>query len=79
MAWQSVMPLLVLALMTPTPVLLGKAGLLYLIGASALSSGFLCFGAQLAFRKSNLAARQLLLASIIYLPSVFVLMVLDKR
>jgi heme o synthase len=79
MAWQSVLPLLLLALMTPTPVLLGKAGLLYLIGASVLTSGFLCFGAQLAFRKSNLAARSLLLASIIYLPLVFVLMVLDQR
>jgi protoheme IX farnesyltransferase len=79
MAWQSVMPLLVLALMIPTPVLLGQAGLLYLIGASVLSSGFLYFGAQLALRKSNLAARQLLFASIIYLPLVFVLMVLDKR
>jgi heme o synthase len=79
MAWQSVLPLLLLALMTPTPVLLGKAGLLYLIGASVLTSGFLCFGAQLAFRKSNLAARSLLFASIIYLPLVFVLMVLDQR
>jgi len=79
MAWQSVMPLLVLALMIPTPVLLGKAGLLYLIGASVLSTGFLCFGAQLALRKSNLAARQLLFASIIYLPLVFILLVLDKR
>jgi protoheme IX farnesyltransferase len=79
MAWQSVMPLLVLALMIPTPVFLGQAGLLYLIGASVLSSGFLGFGAQLALRKSNRAARQLLFASIIYLPSVFILMVLDKR
>jgi protoheme IX farnesyltransferase len=79
MVWQSVMPLLVLALMIPTPVFLGQAGLLYLIGASVLSSGFLYFGAQLALRKSNLAARQLLFASIIYLPLVFVLMVLDKR
>jgi len=79
MAWQSVMPLVVLALMTPTPVFLGQAGLLYLIGASVLSSGFLCFGAQLAIRKSNLAARQLLFASIVYLPLVFVLMVFEKR
>jgi protoheme IX farnesyltransferase len=79
MAWQSVMPLLVLALMIPTPVFLGQAGLLYLIGASVLSSGFLCFGAQLALRKSNLAARQLLFASVIYLPLVFILLVLDKR
>jgi len=78
-AWQSVMPLLVLALLIPTPVLLGKAGLLYLIGASVLSSGLLCFGAQLAIRKSNLAARQLLFASIIHLPLVFILLVLDKR
>jgi protoheme IX farnesyltransferase len=79
MAWQSVMPLLVLALMIPTPVLLGRAGLLYLIGASILSAGFLCVGAQLALRKSNLAARQLLFASIIYLPLVFILLILDRR
>jgi heme O synthase-like polyprenyltransferase len=79
MAWQSVMPLLILALMIPTPVLLGQAGLLYLIGASVLSSGFLCFGAQLALRKSNLAARQLLFAPIIYLPLVFILLILDQR
>jgi heme o synthase len=79
MAWQSMMPLLVLVLMIPTPVLLGQAGLVYLIGASVLSSVFLCFGAQLALRKTNLAARQLLFASIIYLPLVFILLVLDKR
>jgi protoheme IX farnesyltransferase len=79
MVWQSLMPLLVLALMIPTPVFLGQAGLLYLIGASVLSSGFLGFGAQLALRKSNRAARQLLFASIIYLPLVFILLVLDKR
>jgi heme o synthase len=79
MVWQSVMPLLILALLILTPVLLGLAGLLYVIGASVLSSGFLYFGAQLALRKSNLAARQLLFASIIYLPLVFVLLVLDKR
>jgi heme o synthase len=79
MAWQSVLPLLLLALMTPTPVLLGKAGLLYLIGASVLTSGFLWFAAQLALRKTNLAARQLLFASIIYLPLVMVLMVIDQR
>ena len=79
MIWQSVLPLLILAPVIVTPVLLGQAGLLYFVGASVLSSGFLYFGAQLALRKSNLAARQLLFASIIYLPLMFTLLVLDKR
>jgi protoheme IX farnesyltransferase len=79
MVWQSVMPLLILALLILTRILLGQAGFLYLIGASVLSFGFLYFGARLALRRSNLAARRLLFASIIYLPLMFVLMVLDKR
>jgi protoheme IX farnesyltransferase len=79
MAWQSMMPLLVLTLMSPAPVFLGQAGFLYLIGASVLSCGSLYFGAQLALCKSNRAARQLLFASIIYLPLVFVLLILDNR
>ncbi len=54
------------------------AGLIYPVGAFALGCTFFCFGAKLAIRRSNLAARRLLLASIIYLPFVFGLMVLDK-
>jgi heme O synthase-like polyprenyltransferase len=43
------------------------------------SFGFLYGGVRLVLARSNVIARQLLLASIIYLPSVFLLMLLDKK
>jgi protoheme IX farnesyltransferase len=79
MAWQSVIPSFVLVPLSLAPTLLGHAGMVYLVGAFVASSTFFCFGAQLALRKSHLAARRLLFASIIYIPSVLLLMVLDKR
>ena len=71
------LPLLPLVVLTPvllTPSLLGHAGRAYEAGAFLLGSGFLYFGTQLALRKSNSDARRLLLASIVYLPLVFVLL-----
>jgi len=44
-----------------------------------LGAGFLYYGVRFAFRRSNVAARQLLVASIIYLPVVFALMTLNKK
>jgi len=41
-----------------------------------LSLGFSFYGVQFVLRRSNAAARRLLLASIIYLPSLLVLIVL---
>ena len=78
MAWQSLVPPLALVPLSLTPTFLGQAGLIYLVGALMLSSSFFYYGARLAFRRSNAMARRLLFASIIYLPLVFVLMVLDK-
>lgn len=78
MASQTVMPLLTLVPLSLTPTLLCHAGLVYLIGALALSAGFLYYGVRLVLRKSNLNARRLLFASIIYLPLAFVLMVIFK-
>ncbi len=40
---------------------------------------FLYYSIHFAFRRSNVAARQLLTASIVYLPLVFMLMTLDKK
>jgi heme o synthase len=77
MARQTVIPLLALLPLSLAPTFLGHAGLAYLVGASLLGAGFLYFGVQLTLRKSNLTARRLLFTSIIYLPLVFVLMVLD--
>jgi heme o synthase len=79
MAWQSVVPSLGLIPLSLAPTLLGHAGLVYLAGALPLSSSFFYYGVRLALRRSNALARRLLFGSIIYLPLVFVLMVLDKR
>lgn len=60
------------------PTLLGTAGKIYFVGAIVLGLLFLYFSLRAAFSKSRLAARQLLLASVIYLPLLFILMVLDR-
>lgn len=60
------------------PFFVGFAGLIYLIGASVLGLWFLWTSIQTARAKSNEKARKLLLVSVIYLPLIFLLMVLDK-
>lgn len=60
------------------PTLLGMSGSYYFYGAIALGFGFLFFSVRAAFSKSRTEARRLLLASVIYLPLLFVLMVLDR-
>jgi heme O synthase-like polyprenyltransferase len=61
------------------PTITGKSGLAYFVGAFILGSIFFYCGARFAFRRSNVAARHLLAASIVYLPAVFVLMMLNKK
>ncbi len=78
MAWQSALPALTLIPVSLVPGLIGFAGPVYMVGALLLGSYFYYCGAQLAVRESNGDARRLLFASIIYLPFVFVLMVLNK-
>ena len=60
------------------PVFLGQAGKVYLVGALVLGFGFLHYGVRLAAKRSNSLARRLVLASIVYLPLVFALMMVDK-
>jgi len=43
-----------------------------------LGLGFLHFGMRLALQRSNSLARRLVLASIVYLPLVFGLLMVDK-
>ena len=61
------------------PAALGLSGHLYLIGALALGLAFFYFGMGLATRYTKRHARRLLQASVMYLPLVYVLMVLDKQ
>ena len=60
------------------PVALGQAGMIYLLGASLLGLAFLACGARLAHSRSKALARRLVLASVVYLPLVFALMMIDK-
>jgi protoheme IX farnesyltransferase len=50
----------------------------YLIGTLLLGLAFFYFGFDVAARYNKLRARRLLQASVIYLPLVYVLMVVDK-
>jgi heme o synthase len=60
------------------PTVLGLSGKLYLFGAIILGLLFLFSSVRAAFSKSRQQARQLLLASVIYLPLLFILMVFDR-
>ena len=60
------------------PALLGQAGVVYLVGASLVGLAFLLCGARLAHSRSNALARSLVLASVVYLPLLFALMMVDK-
>jgi protoheme IX farnesyltransferase len=78
MSWQALVASLALIPVSLSPTLIGGAGHVYFVVAGVLSSGFFYYSARLAFLRSNTAACRLLMASIIYLPLVFLLMVLDK-
>jgi heme o synthase len=60
------------------PVVTGLAGSVYLAGATILGLGFLYFSARAAFVRTSWQARRLLLASVLYLPILFGLMVLNR-
>jgi heme o synthase len=74
MAWQILMFSVALIPVSLIPALLQQAGLVYFVGALVLSSGFFYYAARLALYRSNAAARRTLLASIVFLPLIFVLM-----
>jgi heme o synthase len=77
--WQTLLPLLVLGPVSLLLAMTSKSGAAYCIGAVLLWAGFSYYGARFALRKSNASARQLLATSIIYLPSLFGLMILLRR
>lgn len=60
------------------PPMLGLFGHAYLAGALILGAVFLVMAFRLAITKTNIAARYLLLTSVLYLPLLLVLMVADK-
>ncbi|HEV7396111.1 MAG TPA: heme o synthase [Pyrinomonadaceae bacterium] len=60
------------------PTFLNISGKVYLYGAAILGLLFLVSSVRAAISKSRQSARQLLLASVIYLPLLFILMVLNR-
>jgi protoheme IX farnesyltransferase len=60
------------------PTLVGTAGAIYFAAALVLGGGFLAYGVRLAVAPNVAAARQLLFASLIYLPALLVVMALDR-
>jgi protoheme IX farnesyltransferase len=61
------------------PTLMGFAGLIYFVGALVLGLLFLFYGFRVAMTKSRQDAKRLLMASVFYLPILFVLMILNQR
>jgi protoheme IX farnesyltransferase len=76
--YQVMIPLLVLVPLSMTPVFFGRAGLGYLVAALVLGIAFIYRADRLAVHQSNAAARRLLLTSIVYLPLIFIVLVLDR-
>lgn len=60
------------------PSLIGLAGFIYFFGAMLLGIYFLFIAMRVAIHRTNKSARQLLLASVIYLPALLFLMSFDK-
>lgn len=61
------------------PVGVGMAGALYLTAATLMSLAFLSYCVSAAVSKERLDARKLFFASIIYLPLLFAVLMIDKR
>ncbi len=59
------------------PTYLNMTGAVYLFGAAALGLAFLYTGLRVALHRSNLRARRVLLASVVYLPLLYALMIVD--
>jgi heme o synthase len=78
MVWQTLAPCLALAPLSLTPALVDSVRPLYIVGVLILSSCFFYYAARLAVHRSNAVARRLLFASILYLPTLFLMMTLDK-
>ncbi len=62
-----------------TPFFIGFAGIFYLLGAAVLGIWFLWTSISMARDRTVEKARKLLLVSVLYLPLIFALMVIDRK
>jgi protoheme IX farnesyltransferase len=77
-ARQIVLYSLALIPVSMAPSLLGMSGKIYLFGALALGLWYLYSGVRVALDRTILRARAVLLVSVIYLPLIYGLMLLDR-
>ena len=77
--WQTLAASTVLLIVGMLPTFSGLSGFAYFGGALALGAILLRYSAQFAFRRTNVAARQLLFVSILYLPALLALLALDSN
>jgi len=75
---QASLYILVLVGVSALPFFMRLSGWLYLAGALALGILFLVYGLQFARDRNRHSARRLFYASIVYLPAVMALLLLDK-
>jgi heme o synthase len=78
MVWQTMAPLGLLLPLSVLPFVIGRAGPRYLVAALVLGVWFAWRADRLAVQQSNAMARQLLLASIVYLPLLFASLIADQ-
>jgi protoheme IX farnesyltransferase len=78
-ARQILMFSLVLLPVSLAPKFLLMTGNIYLFGALALGTLFIYSGFRVTFDRTRKQARQVLLASVIYLPLLYCLMLVDRR
>jgi heme o synthase len=60
------------------PAILGMSGRIYLVGALLLGLWFLYSGVRVALERSVVRARNVLVASVLYLPLIYGLMLIDR-
>ena len=75
---QTLIYTLVLLPVTLVPTMIGLAGPIYFIGAVLLGAGFVWCAARFSWRISTERAKRLFRYSILYLPALLLLLVLDK-
>jgi heme o synthase len=75
---QAVANSLALTLISLTPAVAGLAGRLYVIGAALLGFAFTGVAVYAAVARSTPAARKLFLASLLYLPALFTLLLVGR-
>ena len=75
---QASMYIVLLIVVTAIPSIIGLAGLVYLVGASALGLLFLAYAFWFARLRDRVSARRLFMASICYLPILLALLMVDK-